>query len=85
VRRGYSHLSSVGGPQSPHIELHMRNVSVRDVLDAISLKSIEVTPLYDSRGESGAVHTGLPNGWKAELPPGDISKAARLQRVLTAC
>jgi hypothetical protein len=66
----------------PHIELHLSNLTVRDLLDALALKSLEAAPSYDRQVAPGVtILTMQPTGWKCELPPGDMPEKLWMQSV----
>lgn len=68
-------LSGTGNSdlQKPCIQLHLRDVTVRNLLDAISLESIKIAPIYDRPEGPGVVlQTIQPTSWQAQLPPADL-------------
>ena len=68
-----------------HIELHLRDVTVRDLLDAFSLKSFEVAPTYDINEGSGVTRLVFqPYNWRCEIPPANLPETSWLQRVCVA-
>jgi hypothetical protein len=65
-----------GNVRPPHVEFHLRNVSVRDILNTLAKKSIEL-----SREKDGiAPGTLFPVGWEYFLPETDDGSFESWQR-----
>jgi hypothetical protein len=75
-------VSSSTNLQPPRIELHLRDLTVRDLLDAFALKSLEFARMRDETVAPGVtLPASKPAGWKCELPPGDMPEQYWMQSV----